>query len=150
MKKNPYWKTIYFDGFAGSGTRKKKKNEFYTQLKLTEEDEKVYNSSAERVICIKGALSFDYYYFIDTNKKCLNKLEIKLNSLDNSKCKTLAFRSGDANKWLEELSTTLRTKKYSALILLDPFGMQINWDSIKKFKNTRSDILDITSYRSNC
>lgn len=26
MKKFPYWKTIYFDGFAGSGTREKQVN----------------------------------------------------------------------------------------------------------------------------
>ncbi|RLD59985.1 MAG: hypothetical protein DRJ01_10465 [Bacteroidetes bacterium] len=44
MKKFPYWKTIYFDGFAGSGTREKKKNaELYQQLKITEEEEKTFN-----------------------------------------------------------------------------------------------------------
>jgi hypothetical protein len=30
--------------------------------------------------------------------------------------------------------------KYAALIFLDPFGMQINWDSIASLKETRSDI----------
>jgi len=39
-----------------------------------------------------------------------------------------------------ELAASLKTKKYSALIFLDPFAMQINWDSIASLKGTRSDI----------
>ena len=140
MKKFPYWKTIYFDGFAGSGSRKKEKSKLFIQLKLTEEDERVYKSSAERVLTIKDDLTFDYYYFIDTKKSSIQKLETKLMSLEISKDKSLAFRTGDANKWLKELSRTLKTKKFSALIFLDPFGMQIDWQSIESFKETRSDI----------
>ncbi|RPI72991.1 MAG: three-Cys-motif partner protein TcmP [Ignavibacteriales bacterium] len=99
MKKYPYWETIYFDGFAGSGSRKEEKSKLYDQLNLTEEDEKVYKSSAERVLSIKDNLVFDYYYFIDTNRKSIQKLEAKLKSLESSKGKNLAFRPGDANKW---------------------------------------------------
>lgn len=140
MKQHPYWKTIYFDGFAGSGSRKKEKSELFIQLKLTEEDETVYKSSAERVLSIKDDLRFDYYYFIDTKKSSIQKLEAKLKSLEISKGKSLAFRNGDANKWLRELSRTLKTKKYSALVFLDPFGMQIEWESIVSLKGSRSDI----------
>jgi three-Cys-motif partner protein len=140
MKKYPYWQTIYFDGFAGCGSRKKDKSELFNQLKLTIEDEIVYKGSAERVLNIKDNLKFDHYYFIDTNKNSVQKLEWKLKSLDISNNKNLVFRAGDANKWLLQLSATLKTKKYSALLLLDPFGMQINWESIASLKDTRSDI----------
>lgn len=140
MKKNPYWNTIYFDGFAGSGSRKKLKSELFTQLKLTIDDEIVYKGSAERVLDIKDNLKFDYYYFIDTNKSSIKKLESKLTSLEISKDKKLRFLDGDANKWILKLSVTLKTKKYSALIFLDPFGMQIDWNSIQSLKGTRSDI----------
>lgn len=140
MNHQSYWKTIYFDGFAGSGSRKDKKSELYTQLKLTIEDEIVYKGSAERVLSIRDNLSFDFYYFIDTNKKSIQKLEIKLKSLDAAKGKLLAFRDGDSNKWIFELASTLKTNKYSALIFLDPFGMQIDWKSIENLKGTRSDI----------
>ena len=30
--------------------------------------------------------------------------------------------------------------KYASLVFLDPFGMQINWESIESLKNTRTDI----------
>jgi three-Cys-motif partner protein len=141
MKQNPFWKTIYFDGFAGSGTRKKdQKSELYLQLKLTKEEEEVYKGSAERIINTSINHQFDYYYFIDVNDQSLAKLERKLKALPNSDNKTLLFRDGNANKWILELSKALKTKKFAALIFLDPFGMQIDWKSIEALKDTRSDV----------
>lgn len=50
------------------------------------------------------------------------------------------------NHWLQQLTKTLKTRKpgghhkYAALIFLDPFGMQIDWQNIANLKGTRSDI----------
>jgi three-Cys-motif partner protein len=38
------------------------------------------------------------------------------------------------------LAKALKSNKYAALVLLDPFGMQIDWKSIAGLKGTRSDI----------
>jgi three-Cys-motif partner protein len=141
MKKNPYWKTIYFDGFAGSGNRKEQcKSDLYQQLKITPEEDHVYKGSAERVLKLKNDYSFDFYYFVDTNEESLNKLEIKLKNLAEASAEKLNFKSGDCNHWILELAKALKSNKYAALVFLDPFGMQINWDSIASLKNTRSDI----------
>lgn len=141
MGKNPYWETIYFDGFVGSGTKDKTENsEFYLQFKITEEEEKTYKGAAERVLDLKDNMSFDYYYFIDKCKDSLDKLEAKLTKKFGNENKNLVFRSGDANQQLAELSKALKKNKYAALILLDPFGMQINWNSIEQLKGTRSDV----------
>lgn len=141
MEKNPYWETIYFDGFVGSGTKDKTENsEFYLQFKITEEEEKTYKGAAERVLDLKDNMSFDYYYFIDKCKDSLDKLEAKLTKKFGNENKNLVFRSGDANQQLAELSKALKKNKYAALILLDPFGMQINWNSIEQLKGTRSDV----------
>ena len=139
MNKYDYWETIYFDGFAGSGTKKKiKKTDIYKQLKLTEEEETTYKGAAERVLALKDNLSFDYYYFIEKNSKSLAKLKDRLKkSFSNRK---MVFRSNDANEELNKLSQALKSKKYAALIFLDPFGMQIDWKSIEQFKDTRSDV----------
>lgn len=142
MNKYPYWKTIYFDGFAGSGSKGIKKNEFVKQLPILPQEEQVYKGSAERVIKIKDNLGFDYYYFIDRNASSLNKLRAHLKAIPEANNKIIAFREGDANRYLLELSDALKKKKtsYAALVFLDPFGMQINWDSIASLKDTRSDI----------
>ncbi len=142
MKKFPFWKTIYFDGFAGSGKKEQKKSALLEQLSIEYEEERVYESSAERVLKINDDLGFDFYYFVDTKKSSLQKLEQHLNSLPEAKDKKLLFKPGDTNQYLLELGKALKKKKpaYAALILLDPFGMQIDWSSIASLKGTRSDI----------
>jgi three-Cys-motif partner protein len=140
LKTQRQWKTIYFDGFAGSGARKGEKTALYNQLSITESDENMYQGAAERVLTLVDNLLFDFYYFIDTDQDALNKLEQKLSALPNAQKTSLQFRSGDCNQWLKELGVALKSNKYAALILLDPFGMQINWESIAQLKGTRSDI----------
>lgn len=141
MQKNPYWKTIYFDGFAGSGNRSNNcKSELYNQLKLSLEEESGYKGAAQRVINLKDRLTFDYYYFIDSDETSLSNLEKRLIQEPSSINKQLIFRSGDANKWVLELAGALNKHSYAALIFLDPFGMQIDWESIATLANTRSDI----------
>lgn len=138
MKKFPHWKTIYFDGFAGSGTREKQVNaDLMLQLKITEDDEKTYKGAAERVLALQE-LSFDFYYFVDKSASSLKKLEERLN--ERFQDKTKVYRSGDANHQIVELAKALKTKEYAALVFLDPFGMQIDWNSIAELKGTRSDV----------
>lgn len=138
MKKFPYWKTIYFDGFAGSGTREKQVNaDLMRQLKITEEEERTYKGAAERVLGLQE-LGFDFYYFIDKNENSLSKLKAKLDEKFINK--TIVYRSGDANHQIIELAKALKSKGYAALVFLDPFGMQISWNSIAELKNTRSDV----------
>lgn len=138
MKKFPYWETIYFDGFAGSGTREFQINiDLMKQLKITEEEEITYKGAAERVLAF-DKLSFDFYYFIDKNEASLANLKTKLD--EKFKDKRIEYRSGDANHHITELAKALKTKNYAALVFLDPFGMQIDWKSIAELKSTRSDV----------
>ncbi|MEX6687176.1 three-Cys-motif partner protein TcmP [Danxiaibacter flavus] len=143
MKKYNYWQTIYFDGFAGSGTRNKEtKTELYKQLSLTEDEENLYKGAAELILNTSIEHQFDFYYFIDLNESSLEKLKATLQKLDAAKNKKLVFKPGDSNQWIKELATVMKThpSKYASLILLDPFGMQINWESIAALKDTRSDV----------
>ena len=137
LQAHPYWKTIYFDGFAGNGSRKDLKTELYNQLKITLEEEEGYRGAAERVVSLDNC--FDYYYFID-NQESLDKLKEKLTSLPVAKNRELVFRTGDCNEWLKKLAASMRSHEYVALLFLDPFGMHIDWESIAALKETRSDI----------
>ncbi len=138
MKRFPFWKTIYFDGFAGSGTREKQANaDLMMQLKITEEDERTYKGAAERVLSIQD-LGFDFYYFIDKKDSSLNALKAKLE--EKFQHKKIVYRSGDANHQITELAKALKTNDYAALVFLDPFGMQIDWTAIAELKDTRSDV----------
>ena len=139
------WKLIYFDGFAGSGSRNNPKEEpssflqsLFHETFLQEEDLCVYKGAAERVLSIpqKG---FDFYYFIDKDKESSLKLHELLSPFENDHI--IVYRNSDANKQIEMLADALHNdNKLVSLVLLDPFGMQVNWHSIELLKKTRTDL----------
>ncbi len=131
--------TIYFDGFAGSGERTSsstvEENNLFADYFIKEELE-LYKGSAERVLSLTQ--KFDYYFFVDNDKPSITLLENKLKEkgIVNDKC---YFLCKDVNIQLDKLSIFINDKK-AALVLLDPFGMQIDWSSIEKLKDKRVDL----------
>ena len=135
-QRNKYgWKLVYFDAFAGSGSRENK--DVSTGFNIEAEELNVYKGAAERVLAIKK--EFDYYYFIDSDQKASNILKRKLEGgVANPK---LVFRVGDANEQIKKLGSLLkRDKSYKSLVLLDPFGMQVNWDALTCLQSTSTDL----------
>lgn len=140
------WNLIYFDGFAGSGSRNETKKEANSALLqelfddtfLKEEELNIYKGAAERVLSIPQR-GFDFYYFVDKDKESSLKLHELLSPYENEK--TLVYRNSDANKQVEMLAAAMRKdKSLAALVLLDPFGMQVDWKSIECLTGTRTDL----------
>jgi three-Cys-motif partner protein len=148
MNANPYWETIYFDGFAGSGDKGNDSNPLYLELEFTETEEKIYQGAAERVSKLIEPYRFDYYYFIEKDDKSINQLQARIDLLNKDKKGKTVFRPGDCNGELLKLASALKqTKsarskslKYAALLFLDPFGMQVEWSSIEQLRGTKSDV----------
>ncbi len=142
------WKLLYFDGFAGSGTRnqEEEKEEVVQALNLfgqevTVEDINVYQGAAERVVKIEGdgIRSFDYYYFVDNSDENCKALEGKLAQYEISGRKH--HLNKDANEAVKMLASTLRNNSNcKALAFLDPFGMQIDWASIESLRDLSVDL----------
>ena len=142
------WQLLYFDGFAGRGTRnheeEKEEVEYATDLfgqEVTVEDFNVYQGAAERVVKIEsdGVRSFDHFYFVDKIEANCKALEEKLANYQNTGKKH--YLPKDANEAVKMLASTLR--KYGnckALAFLDPFGMQIDWASIESLKDLSVDL----------
>jgi three-Cys-motif partner protein len=144
MKKFRYWETIYFDGFAGSGERLKKENkqQFAIDFSLSEnclEDIDLYKGSVKKILDLKE-LTFDYYYFIDDNPRNIDKIKSLKETITHIDKRRINPRKGDCNEQMPKLAEALKTRKFVALLFIDPFGMQINWASIASMKGTRSDI----------
>lgn len=143
------WKLMYFDGFAGSGTRtqeddtedKVQEAQVLFGQEVTVEDFNVYQGAAERVIRIEsnGMRSFDFYYFVDKSEESCAKLGKKLSQYKISgKRHHLPL---DANDAVKRLASTLRkNSNCRALAFLDPFGMQIDWESIGALKGLHVDL----------
>jgi three-Cys-motif partner protein len=142
MNKHPELKTVYFDGFAGSGERKNEcDTDLLRELPINIEELKVYKGAAERVLSLPENFSFFFYYFIDSNCASLDKLKQKLSPYQNTKRTPFQFRKGDCNIILGELTIAMhKDKKLASLVFLDPFGMQVNWNSIENLSGTRTDL----------
>ncbi len=141
------WRLIYFDGFAGSGsseyapdTVSESDNLLLQELEKADlynpAQAELYKGAAERVLDINQR-GFDIYYFVDKNQDSNIALKHRLERY--ALTHNLQFRCKDANEMLSKMAKHLKTPngaKDKSLVLLDPFGMQINWNSIADFKDT--------------
>ncbi|MHC6203805.1 three-Cys-motif partner protein TcmP [Breznakiellaceae bacterium SP9] len=137
------WKLIYFDAFARSGTKETAKEQFpplFEEMGVTENEANVYRGATERIVSIDQR-GFNVYYFIEKNENAKNELETRLAPLNPGQVFNFQFRSEDANEQIDKMAAAMKANKslYS-LALLDPFGMQVNWSSIEKLKDTNTDL----------
>ncbi len=143
VKERYGWKTIYFDGFAGCGEIDTEEEENISKLKgfFDEFDFKLYQGSVARILSLPIENQFDFYYFIDKNQEYIDELNKIKEELSEHLKKKVIIRKDDCNNQLALLSKVIkRGSNYASLVFLDPFGMQINWESIKQLKDTISDI----------
>ena len=106
---------VYIDAFAGAGVHKSKK----TGAEV----------SGSPVIAVNTQPPFKEYHFID-----LNGLKIQnLRSLFGQRPDIFLYE-GDCNKiMLEEVLPRVRWQDYRrGLCLLDPYGLHLNWEVIRK------------------
>lgn len=139
---------IYFDAFAGTGevdiTGKDTKLPEYVQMELMDEDlsnlyagdlDKFTDGSAKRALQIPR--KFDKYFFIEKKKKKfyqLQKLKDEFPNLSTS----IACINGDANLELKKFCQQTNWVKTRAVVFLDPFGSQVDFDTIKLIASTEA------------
>ena len=142
------WRLIYFDGFAGSGTRSAEEilqennglKEFFGEELVESRELQLYQGAAERVVQLEAKMrGFDFYYFVDKDEANCAALELKLSQYHTVGFKQ--FRPGDANEITIQLANALkRNNKLKALALLDPFGMSIDWNTIETVSGKNIDL----------
>ncbi|HCL05326.1 MAG TPA: hypothetical protein DHW64_04905 [Chitinophagaceae bacterium] len=126
MNKYPQFKTLYFDGFAGSGS-------------IVKDEIEIIKGAAIRVLEIDYPKTFDTYYFVeksDSNKELLQE-EIESKFSDRN----YFIVNEDCNQKLNSMASFL--KKHTnvrVLAFIDPFGMSVNWTSISCLKNLGVDL----------
>lgn len=142
-----HWPVFYFDGFAGSGTREADSNTEDIKLEnelfggnTSAEERAVYQGAAERIVSLegKGVQSFDRYYFIDKSKEVCDELKAKLSKYNVSGLEY--FLPMDANDAVKQFAGKVQKTNARALIFIDPFGMQLNWESIESLKGLPVDL----------
>ena len=113
MKERTYWKLLYFDGFAGFGIIFNK----------NETDLDVTIGAARRIVEIDEPRPFDYYYFVEKDKR--NAELLKQNTVDAFPLKNISIKIEDCNIKLKDLAKYLQSeagkklKYWPTLILME-------------------------------
>jgi three-Cys-motif partner protein len=144
FKKNScarYFKTIYVDAFAGTGQRvESARRRSKTAAMALEDDadadkEALQKGSAR--IALEVAPPFDQFLFIERSPKRIKELE-KLKSEFPNLADRIQIEQGDANDVLQRWGQRTDWRRHRAVVFLDPYGMQVEWTTIKVIAATKA------------
>jgi three-Cys-motif partner protein len=136
--KAQYFTTWYVDAFAGTGWRSPRRpydgvaKGFFGVYR--DEAKKYQDGSAK--IALSLSSPFDKYLFIEKVQKRANELRRVIRSEFpslESRCHTL---TGDANAEIRKWCSERNWSQERAVVFLDPYGMQVEWETIKALAAT--------------
>ncbi|MDX1937706.1 MAG: three-Cys-motif partner protein TcmP [Flavihumibacter sp.] len=127
MQKQSWAKTMYFDGFAGSGTIE------------SDNYDDIEKGTALRILDIIEPASFDLYYFVELNENYIKELQLQIQS--NYFGRNAHAVAADCNNKLSSMADFLKKNSgFRALVFIDPYGMSVNWSSIESLKGLGVDL----------
>ena len=133
LKDKPF-RLGYIDAFAGSGRRKAPKRAGNQgQLALAQDLADPYRVGSARV-ALDLDPGFHAYVFIEKSAKKVEELEDLAAQYPD---KQVRVERGDANARLRHLCG-LDWSGLRAVVFLDPFGMQVEWDTMEALASTKA------------
>lgn len=144
--KNRRFRTAYIDAFAGTGRRaprKTKKSDDSSQVSMFELPPEIYESETQEFldgsarIALQVEPRFNKYFFIEKNSKRAAELK-KLQDEFSDKKDDIHIKPEEANAYLQKFCRTVDWRTRRAVLFLDPYGMQVEWETIKAIGATKS------------
>jgi three-Cys-motif partner protein len=136
LKNQPFAKW-YVDAFAGTGQRSEAKANTKNQAPLFESDEPEFAIIKDGSVRVALAIdpAFGNYVFNEQSKNHAAELEKLKQEFPNRK---IEIRQGDANEFLQSVASTTNWKSTRAAVFIDPYGMQVSWETLKALSATKS------------
>ena len=138
MRKQKF-RFAYIDAFAGTGynTPKQRDDEFASFFEglRTSDSQQFLDGSAR--IALKVEPRFTKYIFIEKDPKRFAELNKLKSEFPNLASDTVLINA-DANAYLRDICENRRWDKNRAVLFLDPFGMQVTWETIKAIARTEA------------
>jgi len=132
------FQTLYIDGFAGSGEiplAEHKLGLFGDDVRTIDEDARtVIAGSADRALNVSPP--FSRYVFIDKRRKCIKALQERF--MDNPNVERARYLVGDANEHIQALCVQEVWRSQRGVVLLDPFGNQVLWQTVEAIAATKA------------
>jgi three-Cys-motif partner protein len=140
IMKSRRYKYAYIDGFAGTGYHEAKADVEGEPCNLYAEFEepavKGFMDGSAR-IALQVEPRFHEYIFIEKSPEKTRELE-RLRSDFPEKADDIIIKQAEANECLRELCLKHSWAERRAMLFIDPFGMQLCWETIAAVAKTRA------------
>jgi len=135
--KNQRFAKWYIDAFAGTGERMESKQAATGQALLFGEDESEVATTKDGSVRIALGIvpEFKKYVLIERSRARAAELEKLKTEFPN---RDIDIRVGDANETLRSLAQSDIWRATRAAVFIDPYGMQVNWDTLKALAETKA------------
>jgi three-Cys-motif partner protein len=139
--KNQNFKLAYIDAFAGTGyinqQDDKTSDPIFPEFIEDAEDVKSFYDGSAR-IALKLENPFDVYIFIDKDQSRSNEL-LKLKDEFPRLAGRINIENQEANSYIQNLCNKdwMKTNR-RAVMFLDPYGMQVKWETIEAIAKTQA------------
>ena len=137
---------FYIDAFAGPGTlkiRQQQTDDPGQKLLLEVSDhgrqdaDKAEYISGSPGVALELEKPFTDYVFIEVDSQRLKQLKGLEEKYEGSK-RRIHLRKEDCNDYLRGLLKKIQWEKWRGVIFLDPFGMQVPWETIAEIGKTKA------------
>lgn len=139
LSKQPYWRRIYIDAFAGvpvAQVRGRRETEAQAEMGLDANDAAIVSQylAGSPIRALSQDPGFDEHYFVDMDPKRVADL-IALKA--QFPTKHIDARIGDCNLILPEIVDRLGQQKVKGVAFLDPYGAHLHWTTVAKIAETK-------------
>ncbi len=134
-----FFRFAYIDAFAGTGYRTMRQDDNPKELMFPEfadkEAKNFLEGSARIALQIKPR--FTKYIFIEKDEKRFLELE-KLKTEFAEVREDIILVNAEANAYIKDLCQNYKWAKNRAALFLDPFGMQVIWETVEAIAKTKA------------
>jgi len=132
-----HFTTVYVDAFAGTGhwVDSAKQADRAAALPETPDPEAESFRKGSARIALEVEPSFRRFIFIERQVDRVSELEALRAEFP---AKDVQIEQGDANAFLKEWCRDTDWKKHRAVVFLDPYGMQVAWQTLEALARTKA------------
>jgi three-Cys-motif partner protein len=129
---NQRFQRIYIDAFAGTGYRHRKRD---VAAPLLDVGELASVAKGSALLALEVAPPFDRYILIELARQRASELA----SLQaDYPTRNIEIVRADANDAIAKLCKTTAWDQTRGVVFLDPYGLQVSWDTLVAIQRTRS------------
>ncbi len=129
----------YIDAFAGTGYRTLRRSDEAEQLMFPElseaESQQFLDGSARKALQVQPR--FHKYIFIEKDEQRFRALQ-ELRTEFPEVAGDIVLVNAEANSYLQDMCDNRNWKKHRAVLFLDPYGMEVEWQTIEAIARTQA------------